>query len=101
MSDGVSVINGMVLEQIGKRMLGPVPQNGVIEFEGYMKNKVNNKHVIIFSRAPKLVATPCLRIGEPIEYEKREERGDFKEESKIAQEIAQIDITVPQKKVEL
>ena len=99
-SDGVSIINGMVLEQIGKRMLGPVPPNGVIEFEGYMKNKVNNKHVIIFSRAPKLIATPSLRIGDPQEYEKREERGDFAEESKIA-EIDTIDISVPQKKVEL
>ena len=81
-------------------MIGPVPANGVIEFEGYMKNKVNNKHVIIFSRAPKLVATPCQRIGDPLDYEKREERGDFQEESKIV-EIEKIDISVPQKKVEL
>ena len=56
--------------------------------------KVNNKHVIIFSRAPKLIATPSLRIGEPLEYEKREERGDFEEESKII-EIEKIDISVP------
>ena len=80
-------------------MTGPVPQNGVIEFEGYMKNKVNNKYVIIFSRAPKLIATPSIRIGDPFEYEKREERGDF-EESKINQ-LDSIDIMIPQKKVEL
>ena len=84
-------------------MQGVVPQNGVIEFEGYMHNKVNEKHVIIFSRAPKLIAAPSLRIGTPEEYETREKNGEFEaegENSKVA-EFDQIDIRVPQKKVEL
>jgi hypothetical protein len=48
LSDGVSIIVAMVLEQIAKKMRGPVPINGVIEFSGYMKNKINDKHLIIF-----------------------------------------------------
>ena len=92
----------MVLEQIGKRMNGPMPINAVIEFEGYMKNKVNDKYVLIFSRAPKIVADPKLKIGSPIEYEKREKDGDFDEDKpEKAQELAAIDIAIPQKKVAL
>lgn len=102
LSDGVSVINGMVLEQIGKRMNGPMPINAVIEFEGYMKNKVNDKYVLIFSRAPKIVADPKSKIGSPIEYEKREKDGDFDEDKpEKVQELAAIDISLPQKKVAL
>jgi hypothetical protein len=48
LSDGVSIIIAMVLEQIFKKMHGHVPENAVIEFSGYMKNKVNDKHLIIF-----------------------------------------------------
>ena len=83
----------MVLEQIGRRMAGPVPLNGVIEFEGYMKNMVNEKHVLIFARAPKLVATPSARIGEPTEYEKRVQSGCFEDGKQ--EELDKIDITIP------
>ena len=97
-SDGVSIIHAMVLEQIAKKMQGPVPTLGVIQFQGYMKNKVNNKHLIIFAKPPKLVATPHLKIGEPLEYEKRLEKGDF---SSNAAELEKIDIDVPVKQAVL
>jgi len=77
LSDGVSIIIAMVLEQIFKKMHNHVPLNAVIEFSGYMKNKINDKHLIIFQRPPKIVAQPNMMIGDPIEFEKRKERGDF------------------------
>ena len=88
----------MVLEQIAKKMSGVVPTNGVIQFQGYMKNKVNNKHLIIFQRPPKLIATPGQRIGEPLEYEKREEKGDFENNM---EELDKIDVEIPMKKAQL
>ena len=88
----------MVLEQIAKKMQAPVTNLGVIQFQGYMKNKVNNKHLIIFAKPPKLIATPSPKIGEPLEYEKRLDRGDF---SSGAAELDKIDIDVPIKQAVL
>lgn len=65
-----------------------------------MKNKINNKHLVIFSKAPKIIAHPTEVIGDPLEYEKREEQGDFTDENKL-QTLNSIDLTVPIKKVEL
>ena len=48
LSDGCSVIHAMVLDQIKGKMRDDVPIHGVIEFSGYMKNKINGKNLIIF-----------------------------------------------------
>ena len=81
-------------------MHGHVPENAVVEFSGYMKNKVNDKHLIIFQRPPKIVAQTTMQIGDPCEFEKRKERGDF-ESADLIKKFEQIDISVPTKKVEL
>lgn len=60
-------------------MRGVIPKNGVIEFTGYIKNKINGKNLIIFQRPPKLISAPQHQIGDPIEYEKRAERGDYQD----------------------
>ena len=48
LSDGVSIIHAMLLQQISAKMRGTIPKNGVIEFLGYVKNKINGKNLIIF-----------------------------------------------------
>jgi hypothetical protein len=58
-------------------MRGTIPKNGVIEFTGYVKNKINGKNLIIFQRPPKLISKPNFEIGKPEEYEKRIECNDF------------------------
>lgn len=88
----MSVIHAMVLDQIQQKIRGVIPVNGVIEFTGYMKNKINNKHLIIFQRPPKLIATPLITIGDPLEYEKRQEKGDFATEEQAQLTEAMIDI---------
>ena len=73
-------------------MRGQVPKNGVIEFTGYVKNKINGKNLIIFQRPPKLISQPEYVIGSPLEYEKRIDNEDF---IKKKEELEKLDLTVP------
>ena len=77
---GVSIIYAMMLETVMTKSKIQIPVKGIIEFQGYMKNKINNKHLVIFSKAPKIIAHPNDVIGDPLEFEKREEQGDFTNE---------------------
>ena len=76
-------------------MRGTIPKNGVIEFLGYVKNKINGKNLIIFQRPPKLISVPSYQIGDPIEFEKRFENDDF---IKKIDDLNKIDIKIPMKK---
>lgn len=76
-------------------MRGTIPKNGIIEFLGYVKNKINGKNLIIFQRPPKLICAPNYQIGDPLEYEKRMENEDY---IRKCEEFKHIDITIPIKK---
>ena len=65
LSDGVSFIHAMLLQQISAKMRGTIPKQGVIEFTGYVKNVINGKNLIIFQRPPRLISMPESTIGDP------------------------------------
>ena len=74
------------------------PRLGVIEFKMYIKQEINGKTIIIFQRAPKLIANPKVQIGAPVDYDQRMKNRDY---NKLKEEFDKVDLKIPEKEIKV